>query len=112
MTHFKTIRDALDESFYKSHAVHCNADRNMPIGMKGSGCSCKLKYATEALSQLQKERGELVEALAGLLAAFGGYCIPEVDAAILAMQKIGKDRWSMQAQMDKAALLEKLRGGK
>lgn len=41
----------------------------------------------------------LANALAGMLDAFGGYVCPEVDDAISAMQKIGRDRWSMDAQM-------------
>jgi len=41
----------------------------------------------------------LADALAGMLDAFGGYVCPEVDDAISAMQAIGRDRWSMDAQM-------------
>ena len=40
---------------------------------------------------------ELSAALAGMLDEFGGYVIPAVDAAITAMQNLGKDRWSLQA---------------
>ncbi len=43
---------------------------------------------------------ELEEGLAGMLDNFVGYCCPEVDAAISVMQKVGVDRWSMQAQME------------
>jgi hypothetical protein len=41
----------------------------------------------------------LADALAGMLDAFGGYFCSEVDAAISAMEAIGRDRWSMDAQM-------------
>ncbi len=45
----------------------------------------------------------LADALAGMLDAFGGYVCPEVDDAISAMQAIGRDRWSMNAQMQMEA---------
>jgi hypothetical protein len=44
----------------------------------------------------------LADALAGVLDLFGGYCCPEIDAAILAMQEAGYDRWSMQAQIEES----------
>lgn len=47
---------------------------------------------------------DLYEALAGMLDFWGGYECPEVDVAIAVMQKIGADRWSMQAQMEAEAL--------
>lgn len=46
----------------------------------------------------------LVKALSGMLDSFGGYSIPEVDAAITAMQDLGLDRWSMQSQMERSAI--------
>lgn len=56
---------------------------------------------------IQNEAAEHIErlhaALAGMLDAFGGYVIPEVDTAIAAMQVAGLDRWSMQSQMEAEA---------
>jgi hypothetical protein len=46
----------------------------------------------------------LVKALAGLLDTFGGYPIPECDAAITVMQSLGLDRWSMQSSMEKSSI--------
>lgn len=57
----------------------------------------------EANARLIAAAPELLEALAGMLDNFGGYENRETDAAIAVMQKIGCDRWSMQAQMDASA---------
>lgn len=43
---------------------------------------------------------DMKAAITGLLDQFGGYVCPEIDAAITVMQKIGADRWSMQAQIE------------
>lgn len=42
------------------------------------------------------------EAVTWALDSFGGYCCDPVDKGIAYMQARGKDRWSMQAQMDGA----------
>ena len=48
---------------------------------------------------IKDKMDQLSDALAGMLDAFGGYVCPEVDAAITSMQRLGRDRWSMDAQM-------------
>lgn len=54
---------------------------------------------------LLKENEELRKALEGMLDMFIGYSCPQLDAAITAMQRIGRDRWSMVYQM-KASVFE------
>lgn len=53
-----------------------------------------------AVGNASRNYHSLKDALARMLDSFGGYVTPEVDAAISAMQAIGVDRWSMQAQID------------
>lgn len=55
--------------------------------------------------------GVLVTALSGMLDIFGGYSIPECDAAIAAMQALGLDRWSMQSSMEKSAINANVNAG-
>jgi len=64
-----------------------------------------LKSRAESAERERDEaRRVLGDALAGMLDAFGGYMLPEVDAGITAMQSIGVDRWSANAQMKTSAL--------
>ncbi len=51
-------------------------------------------------ARLMQAAPMLAEALAGMLDVWSGYSMPETDAAILAMQEAGYDRWSMQASID------------
>jgi hypothetical protein len=46
----------------------------------------------------------LVNVIAGVLDAFGGYATPEMDAAITVMQQLGLDRWSMQSSMERSSI--------
>jgi len=70
-------------------------------------CGEFAKAAAEALSTiapLPNETEKLLEladaAVTWALDSFGGYCCEPVDQGIAYMQARGKDRWSMQAQID------------
>lgn len=87
--------------FARAHPDHTsfyagNADKAYRA-MLAAAPTLQGKAGTEGQSE---PLAAALDALAGMLDSFGGYVTPEVDAAITVMQAHGRDRWSMQAQMD------------